>query len=221
MSARETMAATWRTCGSLPGARFSALMWTPRRRLQVPLRDRADPRRHGRRKQRRLARGRRGVEERFEILREAHVEHLVGFVEHEHLERLERQRLAAQVIERAAGRRHDDVRAALRATESAGPSARRRTPAPRSATCPSRTCGSLRRPASPARASARGSARAPRRLRRAGRRDQPVEQRQRESRGLAGAGAGLADQVLAGQQQRESPRAGSASAPRSRVPRRP
>ena len=49
---------------------------------------------------------------RLEILGEAHVEHLVGFVEHEHVERVELQRLAAQVVERAARRGDDDVGAA-------------------------------------------------------------------------------------------------------------
>ena len=52
--------------------------------LQVPLGDRQDPRRHRRREQRGLPRLRRRLEDRVEVLGEAHVEHLVRFVEHEH-----------------------------------------------------------------------------------------------------------------------------------------
>ena len=52
-------------------------------------------------------------EDRVEVLGEAHVEHLVGFVEDEHAQRVELQRPAADVIERAARRGDDDVGAAL------------------------------------------------------------------------------------------------------------
>jgi hypothetical protein len=79
----------------------------------MPLGDRRDSGRHRRGKQRRLTRLGRGVHQRLEVFGEAHVEHFVGFVEHEHFERVERQRLAAQMVERAAGRGDDDVGAAL------------------------------------------------------------------------------------------------------------
>ena len=81
------------------------------------------------------------------------------------VERVELQRPAAEVIERAARRGDDDVGAAAQARESAGPSARRRRAARRRSDVPlARTCAWPRRPASPARASApaRGRA-APRR----------------------------------------------------------
>ena len=80
---------------------------------QMPAGDRADRRRHRRREERGLPRRRDGVENRFEILGEAHVEHLVGFVEHDHLHGVEGERAPANVVERAARRRDDDVDAAL------------------------------------------------------------------------------------------------------------
>ena len=79
---------------------------------QVPLGNRRDARRHRGGEERRLPRVGRGGENRLEVVGKAHVEHLVGFVEHEHFERREVERLAAQMIERAAGRGHDDLDAA-------------------------------------------------------------------------------------------------------------
>ena len=76
-------------------------------------RDRQNARRHRRREERRLPRRRRRLENRVEILGESHVEHLVRFVEHEHVKALELERPAPDVIERAARRRHDHLRAAL------------------------------------------------------------------------------------------------------------
>ena len=60
-----------------------------------------------------VCRSRRLAENRLEVLGEAHVEHLVGFVEDDDLHAVEAQRLAADVIERAARRGDDDVDAAL------------------------------------------------------------------------------------------------------------
>ena len=51
-------------------------------------------------------------DDRIDVFGEAHVEHLVGFVEHEHLDETEVERLAAQVIEHAARRADDDFSAA-------------------------------------------------------------------------------------------------------------
>ena len=65
-------------------------------------------------------------DDRVDVVGEAHVEHLVGFVEHEHLEGVEVERLAAQVIERAARRARRRRRRRGAARGSAGPSARRR-----------------------------------------------------------------------------------------------
>ena len=73
--------------------------------------------RHRRREERGLSRRRHRVENRLEIFGEAHVEHLVGFVEHDHLHGVERERAATDVIERAARRRDDDVDAALERAE--------------------------------------------------------------------------------------------------------
>ena len=75
--------------------------------------NRQNARRHRRREERRLPRRRRRLENRIEILGEPHVEHFVRFVEDEHAKGVELQRSAPNVIERAAGRRHDDLRAAL------------------------------------------------------------------------------------------------------------
>ena len=58
--------------------------------------------------------GSSGVSPRIvlDVLGEAHVEHLVGLVEHDHLEAAQVQRAPVDVVERAAGRRHHDVDAA-------------------------------------------------------------------------------------------------------------
>ena len=85
----------------------------PRRVVQMALRNRQDPRRHRRREQRRLPRLRRRLENRVEILGEAHVEHLVGLVEDQHAQGAELQRAALDVIERAPRRGDDDAGAAL------------------------------------------------------------------------------------------------------------
>ncbi len=84
-----------------------------RRIFQVALRDGQDARRHRGGKQRRLPPLRRRLEDRVEVLREAHVEHFVRFVENEHAQVGELQRPAPDVIERAAGRGDDDAGAAL------------------------------------------------------------------------------------------------------------
>ena len=146
--------------GDLPDARhlagggFLARDRHARRILQVPIGNRQNPRRHRRREERRLARLGRRLQDGVEILGEAHVEHLVGLVEHEHLQRVELERAAPHVIERAARRGDDDVRAAL---ERADLLMHRRAAVERQhrqARRPSRTCAPPRRPASPARASA-------------------------------------------------------------------
>ena len=54
--------------------------------LEMPSRDRHDARRERRRKERRLPRLGRLVDDRIDVFGEAHVEHLVGFVEDEHLD---------------------------------------------------------------------------------------------------------------------------------------
>src|ERR1019366_8672094 len=56
---------------------------------------------------------REGLEDGVEFASEAHRQHLVGFVEHEDTDAARVERLLAQVIEHAAGRAADDLRAAL------------------------------------------------------------------------------------------------------------
>jgi hypothetical protein len=79
----------------------------------MALGDLQDARRQGGREERRLTRRRRLLKDRFEILGESHVEHFVGFVEHEDLNRLQRERLAADVVQCAAWSGHHDVGAAF------------------------------------------------------------------------------------------------------------
>ena len=62
--------------------------------------------------QHRLARFRSEQRDALDVVDEAHVEHPVGFVEHEHLERRQVDAAALEMIDEAAGRRDDDVGAA-------------------------------------------------------------------------------------------------------------
>ena len=71
------------------------------RLAQVTLGDRVDPRRHGGREQNGLPLARRRPENLLDVIGEAHVEHLVGLVEHNHADPLERKRATGDVIERA------------------------------------------------------------------------------------------------------------------------
>ena len=119
------MYAIWRTFGVVPVVAFSRAISTRTGSRRCLFGDRRDARRQRGGEQRGLPFGRRGVENRFDVLGEAHVEHLVGFVEHDGGERVELQRPAADVIERAAGRGDDDVHAAL---ERAAPGVRTRRP---------------------------------------------------------------------------------------------
>ena len=84
-----------------------------RRILQMTLGNRQNPRRHRRREERRLASSGRGLEDGVQILGEAHVQHLVRLVQDEHVEPIQFERAAPDVVERAAGRRDHDVGAAL------------------------------------------------------------------------------------------------------------
>ncbi len=74
---------------------------------------RLDVARHGGREQQRLALGWRRVEDEFEILAEAEIEHFVGFVEHDGLQLGQVETAALQMIAQAARRADDDVGAAL------------------------------------------------------------------------------------------------------------
>ena len=82
---------------------------------QQVLREPADVADEGRAVHQRLARRRHVVGDRVDVVDEAHVEHAIGFVEHEHLDVVEHRLAGLQVVEQAAGRRDQDVeRAAQR-----------------------------------------------------------------------------------------------------------
>ncbi len=78
--------------------------------LQQAARQRTDLAVERGREQHRLARVRRGVDDRFDVFDEAHVEHAVGFVEHEHLQFGQVDAAALEVIEQAARRGNQDFR---------------------------------------------------------------------------------------------------------------
>ena len=65
----------------------------------------------------RLPLGGRLAEHFADVVDEAHVEHPVGFVEDDHLELVELQRAAVEVIHHAPGRADDDLRAGLQAAK--------------------------------------------------------------------------------------------------------
>ena len=65
----------------------------------------------------RLARGRDRGQHRIEVLGEAHVEHLVGLVEHDELDGIEVQAAPRQMVDGAARRRDDEVDAAAQAAQ--------------------------------------------------------------------------------------------------------
>ena len=65
-----------------------------------------------------------GLEDRVELPREAHREHLVGLVQHQDADAARIERLLPEVVEHAAGRSHDDLGARLEARPPAGTSTR-------------------------------------------------------------------------------------------------
>ncbi len=80
--------------------------------LQVLARDAADLRGHRRREQRDLLRLRGVREDRLHVLREAHLEHLVGLVEHEELQLRQVEGALVEVVHDPAGGADDHVHAA-------------------------------------------------------------------------------------------------------------
>ena len=74
----------------------------PGRVAQVALGDAGDGRRDGRREERGLAILGRGGQDRLEVLREAHVEHLVGLVEDDDPDPVEPQAAALEMVDRPA-----------------------------------------------------------------------------------------------------------------------
>ena len=84
---------------------------------QVALGDATDRRGHGRRKQGGLARRRRVLEDPFDIVDEAHAQHLVSLVEHQRGEVVELQTLALEVVHDATRRADNDMHAARQGTQ--------------------------------------------------------------------------------------------------------
>ena len=79
----------------------------------VALGDGVDARRHRGREQHGLVGVGDGLEDALDVVGEAHVEHLVGLVEHQHPNGVERQRTATDVVDDAAGGADDDVHATV------------------------------------------------------------------------------------------------------------
>ncbi len=80
-----------------------------RRVLQHLLGEVGDILRHGGREQQRLPNLRQLRHDLPDVVDEAHIEHAVGFVEHERFDRVEPHRVALHQIEQAAWRRHQHV----------------------------------------------------------------------------------------------------------------
>ena len=82
--------------------------------------------RHGGREHQRLPLRRKLGDDLPDVVDEAHVEHAVGFVEHEHLDAGEPQRVALDQVEQAARRGDQHVDAVAAASAPGRPSGRRR-----------------------------------------------------------------------------------------------
>ena len=106
---------------------------------QVALGDAGDARGHGRREQQRLALVGQLLQDRLDVVGEAHVEHLVGFVEHHGVHSVETQRPPADVVEDAARACRRPRARRGRAPATGARSAGRRRPAPPERPAPGRT----------------------------------------------------------------------------------
>ncbi len=84
----------------------------PHRIAQHPLGELGDLARHGGREEQGLPAWRQLADDRADVVDEAHVEHAVGFVEHENLDAVEPHGAVLHQVEQPAGRRHQDVDAA-------------------------------------------------------------------------------------------------------------
>ena len=98
------------------GRRFDAHALGIAREVLDELLDRL---RQRRREEDRLPLRRRLLEDRLDVFAKAHVEHAIGLIEDDHLDRVELQRPALKVIHHAAGRADDDLRAVLQAAKLA------------------------------------------------------------------------------------------------------
>ena len=95
--------------GRLPGDRPLPLDLDTDRIGQVLPGQPVDAGRHGGREQHRLPAGRRVLQDRLDVLGEAHVEHLVRLVQHHRAQRAQPQRAPGDVVQRPARRRHHHV----------------------------------------------------------------------------------------------------------------
>ena len=167
--------------------------------VQVLLRHAADRGGHGRREQRDLLVVGGVGEDRLDVLGEAHLQHLVGLVEHEVLELRQVEGALVEVVHDAAGRADDDVHAAAQRRQLhavALPAVDRQD------VHAAQVRGVLlERLADLQRELAGG--REHERLRGLLRHVEAGEDRQRERRGLAGAGLGEAHDVAAGEERRD------------------
>ena len=139
-------------------------------------------------------------DDRIDVFGEAHVEHLVGFIEDQHFDEAEIERAAAQVIEHAAGRADDDFGAAPQRANLVihrRAAVHRHDGQARSLGVLVERFGDLHRQLARRDEDERADLAAAGLVAR-----QLVEERQRERRGLAGAGRRLPEHVAAGQQDR-------------------
>ncbi len=167
--------------------------------LQVGLGDAPDRRRHGRREQRDLARFRGLLQYRLDVVDEAHAQHFIGFVQHQRGQAGQIQRAALQVIDHPPGGAHHHMHAALERLQL-------RVVALAAVDRQDVETGHLRRVALERLGDLDrqfAGRRQHQRLRLVGRQVDGGQQRQREGRGLAGAGLGLAQHVAAGQHRRD------------------
>ena len=85
----------------------------------VPPREDANDRRHGGRKQGRLALTRGAAQDALDVGQKAHVQHAVRLVEHQVIDVVKAQRAATEVVQHAARRADHDVGASLQVFELA------------------------------------------------------------------------------------------------------
>jgi hypothetical protein len=165
---------------------------------QVAPGDRHDPRRHGGGEERRLPRRGGRFEDRLEILGEAHVQHLVGLVEHHQADPLQIERPAPEVVERAPRRGDHHVHAPPQSAElllECLPAVDRQHPDAERLPVAVHRLGHLHGQLAGRYQDERAHT--------GSLSSQSLQQRQREGGRLAGAGRGLAQEVAAVEQRRD------------------
>ena len=170
------------------------------RLAQVLARHAADHIRHGGREQRGLARRRRVFEDPLDVVDEAHAQHFVGFVQHQHRQVVEHQALALEVVHDAAGGADDDVGTARKSAQlhhhALSAVDRQDVEAGQVVGVLLQRLGDLDRQFA--------RRRQDQGLRHGALEVDLLQQRQGEGGGFAGAGLGFAEQVVAGQQDRDA-----------------